>query len=94
MAGRRSLPRMHAHWGPLVFAGFSKAFLPSLCAIAFKISSRVVITSDEDRRGGKPTKAIVDAALKECPLLELVLKGREVRLVGRKDVTSGIMRRS
>lgn len=69
------------------------AFLPSLCAIAFKISSRVVITSDEDRRGGKPTKAIVDA-LKECPLLELVLKGREVRLVGQKDVTSGTMRRS
>ena len=76
--------------GPL----YLPAFLPSLCAIAFKISSRVVITSDEDRRGGKPTKAIVDAALKECPLLELILKGREVRLVGQKDVTSGTMRRS
>jgi acetyl-CoA synthetase len=35
----------------------------------------VLITSDEGRRGGKTiaTKAIVDAALKECPAVEHVL---------------------
>jgi acetyl-CoA synthetase len=35
----------------------------------------VLITSDEGRRGGKTiaTKAIADAALKECPLVEHVL---------------------
>ena len=82
MAGRRSLPRTHAHLGPL------PASLPSLCVITFKISFRVVITSDEGRRGGKPNKVIIDAALKECPLLELVL-GWEVRSVGQKDMTSG-----
>jgi acetyl-CoA synthetase len=37
--------------------------------------SRVVITSDEGKRGGKSiaTKAIVDAALKDCPHVEHVL---------------------
>ncbi|KAI0719794.1 acetyl-coenzyme a synthetase [Cerioporus squamosus] len=53
--------------------------------------SRVVITSDEGRRGGRSiaTKAIVDAALKECPLVEhvLVLKrtGSEVPWTNGRD---------
>ena len=56
----------------VVFAGFSSE---SLRDRVQDCSSRVVITSDEGRRGGKPiaTKAIVDAALKECPLVEHVL---------------------
>ena len=48
-------------------------------------SSRAAITSDGGRRGGKPIviKLIVDAALKECPLVEhvLVLK----RTGGKRD---------
>jgi hypothetical protein len=53
--------------------------------------SRVVITSDEGKRGGKTiaTKAIVDAALKECPGVEhvLVLKrtGKTVNWVEGRD---------
>ncbi|EDR02821.1 acetate--CoA ligase [Laccaria bicolor S238N-H82] len=56
----------------VVFAGFSAE---SLRDRVQDCSSRVVITSDEGRRGGKPiaTKAIVDAALRECPLVEHVL---------------------
>ena len=52
----------------VVFASFSSEFLRRRVQ---DCSSRVVITSDGGRRGGKPiaTKAIVDAALKECPLL-------------------------
>ncbi|KAF9531243.1 hypothetical protein CPB83DRAFT_849625 [Crepidotus variabilis] len=55
-----------------VFAGFSAE---SLRDRAQDCKCRVLITSDEGRRGGKSiaTKAIADAALKECPLVEHVL---------------------
>ncbi|KAF7326595.1 Acetyl-coenzyme A synthetase [Mycena sanguinolenta] len=53
----------------VVFAGFSAE---SLRDRVNDCACRVLITSDEGRRGGKTiaTKAIVDAALKECPLVE------------------------
>ena len=56
----------------VVFAGFSAE---SLRDRVQDCKSRVVITTDEGRRGGKSiaTKAIVDAALQECPLVEHVL---------------------
>ncbi|KAG5635844.1 acetyl-CoA synthetase [Sphagnurus paluster] len=56
----------------VVFAGFSAE---SLRDRVQDCNSRFVITSDEGRRGGKTiaTKAIVDSALKECPLVEHVL---------------------
>ncbi|KAF8586892.1 acetate--CoA ligase [Ramaria rubella] len=56
----------------VVFAGFSAE---SLRDRVQDCKSRVVITTDEGRRGGKTiaTKAIVDAALQECPLVEHVL---------------------
>ena len=56
----------------VVFAGFSAE---SLRGRVRDCASRVLITTDEGRRGGKTiaTKAIVDAALKECPLVEHVL---------------------
>lgn len=59
----------------VVFAGFSAESLRDRIQDA---KSRVVITTDEGKRGGKSiaTKSIVDAALAECPLVEhcLVLK--------------------
>ena len=56
----------------VVFAGFSSE---SLRDHIKDCKSRVLITSDEGRRGGKTiaTKAIVDAALKDCPEVEHVL---------------------
>lgn len=56
----------------VVFAGFSSE---SLRDRVQDCKSRVLLTSDEGRRGGKSvaTKLIVDAALKECPLVEHVL---------------------
>ncbi|KAJ3515871.1 hypothetical protein NLJ89_g1483 [Agrocybe chaxingu] len=56
----------------VVFAGFSAE---SLRDRVQDCKCKVLITSDEGRRGGKTiaTKAIVDAALKECPLVEHVL---------------------
>ncbi|KAG6380401.1 hypothetical protein JVT61DRAFT_8520 [Boletus reticuloceps] len=56
----------------VVFAGFSSE---SLRDRILDCKSRVLLTSDEGRRGGKTiaTKAIVDAALKECPCVEHVL---------------------
>ena len=56
----------------VVFAGFSAESLRDRIQ---DCKCRVVITSDEGRRGGKTiaNKAIVDAALKECPLVEHVL---------------------
>ncbi|KAF9788739.1 hypothetical protein BJ322DRAFT_973166, partial [Thelephora terrestris] len=59
----------------VVFAGFSSESLRDRIK---DCKSRVLITSDEGRRGGKAiaTKAIVDAALKECPQVEHVLVQR------------------
>ena len=56
----------------VVFAGFSAESLRDRIK---DCKSRIVITSDEGRRGGKTiaNKAIVDSALKECPLVEHVL---------------------
>lgn len=56
----------------VVFAGFSAE---SLRDRVLDCKSRVLLTSDEGRRGGKTiaTKAIVDAALKECPDVQHVL---------------------
>jgi acetyl-CoA synthetase len=72
----------------VVFAGFSTEALRDRVQ---DCRSRVVITSDEGKRGGKTvaTKQIVDAALKECPLVEhvLVLKrtGGEVPFMEGRD---------
>lgn len=56
----------------VVFAGFSAESLRDRIR---DCKPRIVITSDEGRRGGKTiaTKTIVDAALKECPSVEHVL---------------------
>ncbi|THU77652.1 acetyl-CoA synthetase-like protein, partial [Dendrothele bispora CBS 962.96] len=54
--------------------------------------SRVLITSDEGKRGGKTiaTKAIVDQALKECPVVDKVLvlrrTGNEINFVDGRDL--------
>ncbi|PQE28848.1 Acetyl-coenzyme A synthetase protein [Rutstroemia sp. NJR-2017a BBW] len=59
----------------VVFMGFSAASLRDRILDA---RSKLVITTDEARRGGKtiPTKAIVDEALLQCPLVKscLVMK--------------------
>ena len=73
----------------VVFAGFSSE---SLRDRILDCKSRVLLTSDEGRRGGKAiaTKAIVDAALKESPCVEhvLVLKrtGNEVPWTPGRDL--------
>ncbi|KAI0305303.1 hypothetical protein B0F90DRAFT_1809075 [Multifurca ochricompacta] len=56
----------------VVFAGFSAE---SLRDRVNDCKSRLILTSDEGRRGGKiiATKAIVDSALKQCPHVEHVL---------------------
>ncbi|KAH9947778.1 acetate--CoA ligase [Amylocystis lapponica] len=56
----------------VVFAGFSAE---SLRDRVQDCKSRVLITSDEGKRGGKTiaTKVIADAAVKECPLVEHLL---------------------
>ena len=56
----------------VIFAGFSAESLRDRVVDG---NSRVIITSDEGKRGGKTiaTKNIVDAALKECPKVEHVL---------------------
>ena len=56
----------------VVFAGFSAEALRDRI---LDCKSRIVITSDEGKRGGKTiaNKAIVDSAVKECPLVEHVL---------------------
>ncbi len=72
----------------VIFAGFSSE---SLRDRVQDCRSRVLITSDEGKRGGKTiaTKAIVDAALKECPDVEhvLVLKrtGNDVAFTPGRD---------
>ena len=73
----------------VVFGGFSPD------ALAGRINdcdSRVVITADEGRRGGKtvPLKANVDLALEDCPGVEKVLvvenTGGIVAMKGARDV--------
>lgn len=56
----------------VVFAGFSS---DSLRDRTVDCEARVVITTDEGKRGGRTiaTKSIVDAALKECPKVEHVI---------------------
>ncbi|KAK0184422.1 hypothetical protein F5146DRAFT_1074571 [Armillaria mellea] len=72
----------------VIFAGFSAE---SLRDRVQDCRSRVLITSDEGKRGGKTiaTKAIVDAALKECPDVEhvLVLKrtGNDIAFTQGRD---------
>ncbi|EJD42104.1 acetate--CoA ligase [Auricularia subglabra TFB-10046 SS5] len=72
----------------VIFAGFSAE---SLRDRIVDCKSRVVITTDEGRRGGKTiaTKVIVDAALEECPDVEhvLVLKrtGKQVPWTEGRD---------
>lgn len=73
----------------VVFAGFSSE---SLRDRILDCKSRVLLTSDEGRRGGKTiaTKAIVDAALKESPCVEHVLvlrrTGNEVPWTPGRDL--------
>ncbi|KAF8913539.1 acetate--CoA ligase [Mucidula mucida] len=73
----------------VIFAGFSAE---SLRDRVLDCRSRVLITSDEGKRGGKTiaTKAIVDAALRECPDVEkvIVLKrtGNDVPMTRGRDV--------
>lgn len=72
----------------VVFAGFSA---DSLRDRAVDCDARVVITTDEGKRGGRTiaTKSIVDAALKECPKVEhcLVVKrtGADVPMQEGRD---------
>ncbi|KAH9021648.1 acetate--CoA ligase [Lactarius hengduanensis] len=72
----------------VVFAGFSAE---SLRDRINDCKSRVVLTSDEGRRGGKTiaTKAIVDSALKQCPHVEHVVvlrrTGNEVAWTQGRD---------
>lgn len=73
----------------VVFAGFSAE---SLRDRVNDCQAKVLITTDEAKRGGKTiaTKTIVDAALKECPVTEHVLvlrrTGAEVNMQKGRDV--------
>ncbi|KAJ2977000.1 hypothetical protein NQ176_g4617 [Zarea fungicola] len=73
----------------VVFAGFSA---DSLRDRVLDADSRVVITSDEGKRGGKliGTKKIVDEALKQCPAVRNVLvfrrTGTDVPMQAGRDV--------
>lgn len=73
----------------VVFAGFSS---DSLKDRVIDASSKVVITSDEGKRGGKiiGTKKIVDEALKKCPGVTGVLvyrrTGADVPMTEGRDV--------
>jgi acetyl-CoA synthetase len=73
----------------VVFAGFSP---DSLAGRINDCDSRVVITADEGRRGGKivPLKKNVDEALQDAPGVEKVLvvknTGNEVAMKGSRDV--------
>ena len=72
----------------VVFAGFSSEALRDRIN---DCKSRVVLTADEGRRGGKSiaTKAIVDSALKQCPHVEHVVvlrrTGNEVSWTQGRD---------
>lgn len=73
----------------VVFGGFSP---DSLSGRINDCDSRVVITADEGRRGGKtvPLKVNVDKALAACPGVEKVLvvknTGNEISMKGMRDV--------
>jgi hypothetical protein len=73
----------------VVFAGFSAESLRDRIT---DCKPRVVITSDEGKRGGKTiaTKDIVDAALKDCPFVEHVVvlqrTGSEVSWTAERDL--------
>ncbi|KAI0284627.1 acetate--CoA ligase [Russula aff. rugulosa BPL654] len=78
----------------VVFAGFSAEALRDRIN---DCQSRIVLTADEGRRGGKTiaTKAIVDSALTvaRTSSTSLFSSAREIKFRGRKAVTSGGMRR-
>ena len=73
----------------VVFGGFSP---DSIAGRIQDCESRLVITADQGRRGGKrvPLKANVDKALEQCPQVDKVLMvrwtGAEVDLVAGRDV--------
>ena len=73
----------------IVFGGFSP---DSLANRIQDCDSKLVITADEGRRGGKPIplKANVDAAVAQCPSVETVLvirrTGGDVQMTGGRDV--------
>ncbi|SPO23902.1 probable acetyl-CoA synthetase [Ustilago trichophora] len=73
----------------VVFAGFSA---DSLRDRTNDCGARVVITTDEGKRGGRTiaTKSIVDAALKECPKVEHVVvvkrTGGQVNVDEKRDI--------
>ncbi|SDG46363.1 acetate--CoA ligase [Pelagibacterium luteolum] len=73
----------------VVFGGFSP---DALAGRVNDCDSRVVLTADEGRRGGKsvPLKANVDKALEDCPGVEKVLvvrnTGGDVAMKGSRDV--------
>ncbi|KXG50891.1 Acyl-CoA synthase, domain of unknown function DUF3448 [Penicillium griseofulvum] len=73
----------------VVFAGFSS---DSLRDRVLDAASKVVITSDEGKRGGKVigTKKIVDEAMKQCPDVHTVLvfkrTGAEVPWTAGRDI--------
>ncbi|KAF6063992.1 AMP-binding enzyme family protein [Candida albicans] len=68
----------------VVFAGFSSASLRDRILDA---DSRIVITADESKRGGKTieTKKIVDDALKECPKVRNVIVFKRTVPVNSED---------
>ena len=73
----------------VVFGGFSPE---SIAGRILDCDSKLVITADEGRRGGKivPLKANVDEALKECPGVEnvIVIKhtGAAVPMTAERDI--------
>jgi acetyl-CoA synthetase len=79
----------------VVFGGFSA---DSIAGRIQDCESRLVITADEGRRGGKrvPLKANVDEALLQCPDVDKVLlirwTGADVPIVEGRDVVYGDVR--
>jgi len=73
----------------VVFGGFSP---DSIAGRIQDCDSRLVITADQGRRGGKkvPLKANIDEALEQCPQVEKVLlvrwTGAEVPIIEGRDV--------
>src|SRR5271168_272460 len=73
----------------VVFGGFSPE---SIAGRILDCDSKLVITADEGRRGGKivPLKANVDEALKECPGVETVIvvkhTGAAIPMIAGRDI--------